>query len=200
MPSLDTKIGDFSAPLASQMKAKQGSPTKDALDDAERRLDQEAASLEAEVKPMSSYEDKLKEAGLTREEAARIIDSVLTKGYYAEEVSITKAIRARFRTRSARDTRRAQDQIEAVRPAFDASYQELLSRQLLAASLEQFGKDKLPHAERRASQEEVEKAFADRLAYVEALPDLALRLLLQKLISFDRKMSILLEEGVVANF
>jgi hypothetical protein len=197
MPIDPAKIGDFSRPVVPRAPA---SPVKEKLDAAEQKFEQEAASLEAEIAPMASYEDKLKEAGLSREEAARIIDAVLTKGHYAEDAQITRTIRARFRTRSARDTRRAQDYLETVRPTFDSSYQEILSRQLLAASLESFGGDKLPFPDRRAGQEEIEKAFQDRLAYVEALPDLALRLLFQKLIKFDRKLSILLEEGVVQTF
>jgi hypothetical protein len=201
MPVDPMKIGDFNTPLVQRPGVKpQSSPVKEKLDAAEAKFDQEAASIEAEVEPLKNYEDKLKEAGLSRDEAARIVDAVLVRGFYEEDAQITKTIKARFRTRSARDTRRAQEHIEIVRPTFDSSYQDLLSRQLLAASLVQFGNEKLPHPEKRASQEDVEKAFQDRLQYVDALPDLTFRLLLMRLIKFDRKMSVLLEEGVIANF
>lgn len=193
----DTRIGDFSRPLAAKTPA---SPVKEALDDAERALSAEVKSVEAELRPMASYEEKLKEAGITREEAARVIDDVLMRGYYAEDVKITRSIRARFRTRNARDIRRAQDQIELARPTYEAHYQEILSRHLLAASLEQFGNDKLRHPDRRASQDDVEKAFADRLSYVDTLSDPALRLLMTKLVAFDRKVSVVLEEGALESF
>jgi hypothetical protein len=195
----EVRIGDFTQPIVPK-QAKGTSPAKDALESAEKRLGAEASSLEEELRPMASYEEKLKEVGVTREQAARVIDAVLMRGYYAEDVQLTKTVKARFRTRNARDIRRAQEYIEAARPAYDAHYQELLGRQLLAASLEQFGNDKLPHPDRRAAEDEVNKAHADRLSFVDTLSDPALRLLMQKLIKFDRKVSAILEETAVENF
>lgn len=177
------------------------SPTKDALDAAEARLDEEASKDEEALKPMASFEDKLKAAGLTKAKAAEIVDAVLLKGHYAETIKVTSTVNVRLRTRNARDVRRAQELLEAQRFTLDSHYSEMWGRILLAASLEAFGKDKFEHPNpRKDTYEVVEKAFQDRLGYVDALPDPALRVLLAKLWKFDNQIAIALEEGTIENF
>ena len=197
----DVRIGDFSRPVVPSPKdTPPASPTKDALDRAEKAIDDEVRRDEESLKPMASYEDRLKEVGVTRGKAAEIIDAVLLKGYYAEDVPITKRIKARFRTRNSRDTKRAQEIIEAQRLSYDIHYNELLSRILLAASLEVFGDEKLPHATRKSSHDETEKMFQERLSYVDNMADPALRILMQRLARFDRMITVVLEEGSIENF
>lgn len=203
MADLDApRIGDFSRPVVDPPKAPtSASPTKDALEAAETRLDAEAMKDEEQLKPLASYEEKLKTAGIDRAKAAEIIDAVLMKGFYAETVKITSTIAARFRTRSARDIRRTNEMLEAQRFTMDAHYAEAYGRLLLAASLEAFGKDKFTHPNGRTdSAEIVEKAFMDRVAYIDGLSDPALRILLQKMWKFDNKVSVVLEEGAIENF
>lgn len=192
----DARIGDFSQSPVGPPR----SPTKDALDSAEKRLDLESKEDEATLKPMLSYEDRLRAVGVTREQAADIIDAVLLKGHWSEVISITKRVQARFRTRGARDTRRAQELIEQQRLTYDRHYNELMSRYLLAASLEAFGEDKLEHAPRKAVADLVEKAYDSRLSYVEGLADPVLRILFNKLFEFDKKVAAVLEEGSIENF
>jgi hypothetical protein len=202
MPSTDdARIGDFSRPVVTPAPAPTVSgPTKDALDRAERGLDLEARKDEAALKPMTSYEDRLKEVGVSREKASTIIDAVLLKGYYAEDVMLTRTIKARFRTRNARDTKRAQEQIETQRLSYDRHYNELLARLLLASSLERFGDDSFTQPPRGAKIDDIEKAFFDRLAYVDSMSDPALRLMMNKLSTFDRMIATVLEEGSIENF
>jgi len=205
MPTTDepTRIGDFSRPVVDAPKktAPPASPTKDALDAAETRLDEDASKDEAALKPLASFEEKLKAAGLTREKAAEIVDGVLLKGFYAETLKITSTVNVRLRTRNARDVKRIQEMLEAQRFTIDSHYSEVWSRLLLAASLESFAKDKFNHANPRTdSFEEVEKSFMERVTYVDALPDPALRVLLAKLWKFDNRISVAIEEGSIENF
>jgi len=195
----DARIGDFTRPVVDPPKTG-ASPTKDALDRAEQNLEDSVQKDEATLKPMISYEERLKEIGVTKAKAAEIIDAVLLKGFYAEDVQITKSIKARFRTRNARDTRRAQEQIEAQRLTYDVHYSEMLARLLLASSLERFGDDKLTHVMKGTKNDDVEKAFFNRMSYVESLSDPAMRLLITKLAKFDRMIGIVLEEGAIENF
>ena len=190
----EVRIGDFSTPAAPS------SPTKEALDKAESRLDADARRDEATLKPMQSFQERLDSVKVTREEAAEIVDSVLLKGYYAKDYAITKTIKARFRTRGARDTRRAQDMLENMRLSISAHYNEMLSRFLLASSLERFGDDKLDHAAKGSNADEHERAFNSRLNYVDNLSDPALRVLFDKLRIFDTMISTVLEEGTIENF
>lgn len=201
----DVRIGDFSKPVAPPPKGKPAdaprSPTKEALDSAEAKLEEAVAQDEAAIKPMASYEEKLKEVGLSRDKAAEIIDAVLLKGFWSEEVKITSRIKARFRTRAARDTRRAHEILEAQRFTIDAHYNETLTRLLLAASLEQFGDDTFKHPSvRKSAEADIEKAFQERVNYIDGLPDPALRILFAKLFAFDRKVAVALEEGSIENF
>lgn len=207
MPTTDdpARIGDFSRPPVDLPKKPAAtpppSPTKDALENAEARLDEEASKDEEALKPMLSFEEKLKTAGLTKAKAAEIVDAVLLKGHYAETVKITSTVNVRLRTRNARDIRRAQEILEAQRFTLDSHYSEMWGRILLAASLESFAKDTFTHPNpRKDKYEDIEKAFQERLAYVDALPDPALRVLLAKLWKFDNQVSIALEEGTIENF
>jgi hypothetical protein len=198
----ELRIGDFSKPVAPGAPAAeaQPSPTKAALDAAEKRLDADASKDEAVLKPMESYEDRLREVGVSKEEAADIIDSVLLKGHYSKEYSITKRIKVKFRTRGARDTKRATDMLESQRLTMASHYNESLGRYLLAASLESFGAEKLDHPGKGATIDDIEKAYASRLSYVENLSDPALRVLMQKLSVFDTMISTVLAEGTIENF
>jgi hypothetical protein len=200
----ETRIGDFSRPVVEPAKGKPpvaASPTKESLENMESRLEEDAQKDEAVLKPMASFEEKLKEAGLTRDKAAEIIDAVLLKGHYAEDIKITARVKTRLRTRNARDTKRAQEILEAQRFTIDTHYSEIWGRLLLAASLESFGDDKFVHPNpRKDAYEVIEKAFQERIAYVDALPDPALRILMQRLFKFDQRVSVALEEGSIENF
>jgi hypothetical protein len=201
MPSPDdVRIGDFTRSTVDPPKPTTGQ-TKEKLEALETQLDAEASKDEAALKPMTSYEERLKEIGIDRAKAAEIIDAVLLKGYYAEDVKITSKIKARLRTRSARDTKRATELLEAQRLTIDTHYNEALTRILLAASLEQFGDDRLPHVQgRKASNEDIEKAFQERITYVDGMSDPAMRVMFAKLAKFDRMVATALEEGSIENF
>lgn len=203
MPTEDVRIGDFTKPVVPPKPAPAPTATgatKDALDAAEQNIAVEAKNVEEDLKPKASYEEKLRQLGITKEEAARIIDAVLVQGFYSEEIALTKSLRVRFRTRSARDTRRAQLFIERERPMYDQHYNELLWRQLLSASLEQIGSDKFEFPTRKDTPDQADKLFEIRFNYVDSMPDPTFRLLLKKLGVFDTKISTVLEEGAVENF
>lgn len=200
-------IGDFSKPVvpppasAPRVAAEPpAGPTKEMLDAAEKELKEEAKAVEAELRPMATYEEQLKTIGVTKEEAAKIVDSVIMKGYWSEEIPLTKSIRIRLRTRNKRDIQRAQDHLENVRPMYDAHYQEQLWEQLAAASLEQFANDKFEHPTRATKAEDVEKMFEVRYMYIKSMAEPAYRLLQYKLAKFDEKIRIVLQEGAIENF
>ncbi len=197
----EVKIGDFSKPIVPPKPTPAATgATKEALDVAERTVAAETKSVEEDLKPKASYEEKLRQLGITKEESARIIDAVLMQGFYSEEIPLTKTLRVRFRTRSARDTRRAQVYIERERPMYDQHYNELLWRQLLSASLEQLGNDKFEFPTRKDTPDHADKLFEIRFNYVDSMPDPTFRLLLKKLGVFDTKISTVLEEGAIENF
>jgi hypothetical protein len=197
----ETRIGDFSKPLVEKPAAAGATgDTKVRLEAAEQNLEAEANTAEAALKPLKSYEERLKEAGVTKEQAAEIIDAVIMKGHWSEPIKITERIKLRLRTRSARDIRRIQDHLEVQRPIYDAHYTEIMGRMSLAASLESLGADKFTFPGKDAKSEEYEAAFQARVNYIENLADPTLRLLFLKLWTFDEKIRVVLSEGVIENF
>ncbi len=205
----DLKIGDFSKPVTPPPSAAPprpapappAPPTKIPTSPDEAALGAEASAVEAELAPMRTYEDTLREASITREEAARVVDSIMEKGFWFEAVQITKSTTARFRTRTSRDRTRAMERIEVARPSFDAHYYDLMNKLLLAASLEAFGKIKFEHPGPGTKSEDVEKAFDSRFSYVDAvMAEPAYALLLRAFLKFDEKVRVVTAEGVVENF
>lgn len=202
----DVRIGDFSKPLVSKTPEKPeekgpASPTRDALLAAESRLEDEASRDEASLKPMERYAKALQEEGIDKTKAAEIVDAVLLKGSWSEDIKITSRVSIRLRTRSARDTKRIHEILEAQRFTIDAHYHEAWLRYQLAASLEKLGPDAFTHPDpRKTTPDAVEKAFQDRVTYVEAMPDPLLRIAFAKLLKFDRKIAVVLEEGAIENF
>ena len=205
MPGKDDPIaiGNFDKPYVERPAATTSttSLTEAALKGAEARLDSDARKDEEQLQPLQTYADRLKEAGIDLVKAAKIVDEILLKGYYAEDIKITKSIKMRLRTRSARDTRRIQDILEAEAPKFDHHYRETLTRLLLAASLERFGDQTLPHPEKNDKSEEIERKFQERIAYLDnQVSDPALRIMFSKLFKFDQMVTVALEEGAIENF
>jgi hypothetical protein len=204
MPGKDDSIaiGDFSKPLVDRPSASAGSsPTEASLRASEARLDSEARKDEEQLQPLQTYADRLKSAGVDLVKAAKIVDEVLLRSFYAEDIQITKTIKMRLRTRTARDTRRIQELLEAANFRFDHHYRESLTRLLLASSLERFGDDKLPHPDKKSSADDIEKMFQERIAYIDnQVSDPALRIMFAKLFKFDQMITIALEEGAIENF
>ena len=209
MPNIDpeeVRIGDFSKESVAPPKANKtmptmpASPAADKLDRVEGLLQAEADETERNIKPLETYEERLKELGVTKEQASKIVDEVLLKGCYTETVPLTSRISAKFRTRLYRDTQRMQNHLESARPTYEAHYNEIIFKYSLAASLEQFAQDRFEHPKKNASGDEIEKSFMTRLTYIENLPDVTLRLLYTKLGKFDNKVRICLEEGAIENF
>lgn len=200
----DLKIGDFTqsvVPAKSASKAAMPPPAKIPVGPDEIALGAEAEAVEAELVPMRTYEDKLRDAGVTREEAAKIVDAIMMRGFWAEDVRITKSVLARLRTRGSMDRTRAINRVEAARPSYDAHYYDLMNKLLLAASLESFGAVKFAHPARDAKPDEVEAAFDARFTYLDAvIADPAYQLLLRAFLRFEDKVRVVTQEGVVENF
>jgi len=221
----EVKIGDFTKPVVSPMQrvaaaaaaasatATSGastvstarpttaaSPEAERLDATEKRLAEQAQETEEALQPKINYEEQLKAAGITKDEAARIVDNLLFKGCYAEEVPLSARVKVAFRTRQARDTARTLTYLEVVRPIYENHVNEVVSKHSLAASLERLGQDRFEFPSKDASTDKVEEAFQTRLTYINGLPDPVLRLLFLKLVKFDEKVRVVLQEGAIENF
>lgn len=209
----DVKIGDFSKPLVDAPKPSDDEPPKppptelkekeapaDKFNAVEEQLEKKAEETEAALEPKLNYEAQLKEHGITLEKAAEIVDDVLFKGHFSEEIKITSRVSVVLRTRQARDTSRTLTYVEIHKPLYENNYAETISKHSLAASLERMGTDRFSFPDRQDGTSKIEDAFQERFAYVNALPDPILRLLFIKMSKFDEKVRVVLQEGAIENF
>lgn len=146
------------------------------------------------------YKEILEEAEISLQKARAIVDDILTKGYYEEDIQITKNSFVTFRTRTHADYRRYLRALEAVTPKFIDEQQEIQLRYFLAASLVAFKGQTFEHPKNKTSENAAEDMFDKRLSWITEQPDTLINLLAIKLNKFDRDIKIVMSEGVVENF
>jgi hypothetical protein len=157
----------------------------------EPTLAEEVGKEEEVLSPGERYRNRLKQAGITLEEAASIYDAILDKGYYEEFIKIRKH-RAVFRTRSYEEQLRVQAALETYQPRMALSQDELVSRYNLAASLYEWQGKALKH--------ETDTDFENVLSLIKRLPQPVVGLLYDGLAKFDRKVMLVFSEGATDSF
>lgn len=153
----------------------------------------DAPPAETPKTPAEVYAERLKDAGISRQEASDIFDDVLTKGYYQETITI-KGRRAILRTRTYDDHVRALSAIEMNAPRFQATQEELQARHNLAASLVEWnGTVYKPGRDH-------EKEFETTMAAVKRFPGPVYAMLVAALVKFDAKMFVVFSDGATESF
>lgn len=155
------------------------------------------------VSPVKDYRKYLEEIGVDVEEASRIVDDIMTKGFYEEAYSVTKLSQVYFRTRTHSDTLRLQAAMQMQRPVYQDNIDELMIRYNMAASLSRFKTQIFQFPNYNSSQtttDHVEKMFDERLRYIERMPSPLFARSSYLLAQFDRKIAAIMREGVAENF
>lgn len=170
----------------SEVKAEAPRPSAPAME-----LD---ADLEVPVEdPKEKYLKDLAALGVTKDQAATIIDAMVFQGFYEEEVQVTKKLKVKFRTRDARAADRLNEVVNKENPQFTTFLYALIANYNLAASLVGYG----PHAFDPSTDEGFEKT----LRYVKSrIPLPVFQLLVTKLSQFDEKLTTIMRDGCVENF
>ncbi|RLI87362.1 MAG: hypothetical protein DRP01_02035 [Archaeoglobales archaeon] len=162
-------------------------PQTEMADDLEQRLVEQIRNIDAA--PELSYEQRLSRLGVGLEEAAKIVDTILSQGHYEREFTIGRRHSVTFRTRGVEDQERLQESIENQVPRYALTVNEMTARHNIAGSLAEFGG-------KRYTADEFKKAYAATgkmsLAVFNAL--------VERLARFDRIMYTVLSEGAVENF
>lgn len=189
------------------MKKKEDEAPPDSMTPPETPEEQEAqdrvqlyAQMQQQMTPIEDYKKYLAELKITEEEAARIVDDMLTKGYYEETFKLSKTRSCKLRTREHRDTIRLQMAMEVQRPLFTDSSNELQARYNMAASLSAYNGEDYYFAEPGDAQEKVDKLFDERLKAVECLPAPVFSVVSMMLAKFDQKILAVMRPGVAENF
>lgn len=155
--------------------------------DLEKRLIEQIRSIDAS--PELSYEQRLSRLGIDLEEAAKIVDAILSQGFYEREFPINRKHVVTLRTREVTDQERLQESVETQVPRYALTVNEMTARHNLAASLAEFNGQ-------RFGRKEFKKAYE----YVGKLPLPVFNALIARLARFDQIMFTVLSEGAVENF
>lgn len=204
----DLRIGDFERPLIPGKSVKEKAPPPAAADEAanpklenaEDAIEQARSAVEKDLAPLERYERALKRVGVSKDEAATIVDTILMQGYWSKEMDLTPRRKVKFRSRLYADTQRFHDYIETIQPKNTAYYNEILFKFSLAASLEKYDDKTFTFPAKLADDRAANALFRERLDFVESLGDPAIRLLYARLAKFDEIVRVVMEEGAAENF
>jgi|MudIll2142460700_1097286.scaffolds.fasta_scaffold00022_26 hypothetical protein len=186
-------------PVAADPPAEMTPPETTGEKTAQARVDL-YTDIQDAMLPVEDYRKYLEEHDISEEDAARIVDDLMTKGYYEEEIPITRRVSMKLRTREQRDVVRVQLAMQVQRPLFQDSMSELVSRYNLAASLAAYNGKEYYFPGPTDSLERVDELFDERLKVVEKLAAAVFSRLTMSLAKFDRKVLAVMREGVAENF
>ena len=175
------------------------SPTKNVANALESTLSKDLEETEDTIARVKSYEEILKDAKISAEEADTIRDAVLLTDVYSEVIQLSDRVSCTFRTRSYSDHVRYNRALERHQPQYISEERDLMLRYYLAASLECFRGTafKFPSTK---DHDAAEEAFEERHQFVMGLSEAVVSLLAQKLDKFDNKVRIVLSKGAVEDF
>lgn len=163
-------------------------------------LEEDVKENKVREQKAQSYLEILKGSDIDVNTAQTIVDDIMTKGYYSEDIQVTKRITATFRTRSHNDFLRFNTALQILNPRFKQEEDELAIRYCLAGSLERFDKTTFDHPVNKTENTEAQKMFDARLDWIENQSERLIALLAVKLRAFDQKVMIVMSEGVAENF
>jgi len=206
------RIGSYSKPGAApqtpstgtqpitEVKKPQETPAKSLVDGAQEEMRRDVSEGKDAAERAKSYDEILSDNDISKSKASAIVDDLLTKGFYQEDIQLTSTAYLTLRTRTHADYRRYLRQVEIDSPRYIDEQHEIQMRYFVAASLVAFKGQEFAHPTHRASATEVEELFKKRLDFIEQLPERVVALISSKLAKFDRVVQIVMSEGVVENF
>jgi len=207
---------DRKAPMVGQFSGPQtNSPRVAPLQRKEEEKDQEEAGEVSEKDIQKSiidakktaeeihkeYLEGLKKVELSVDRARALMDEMLEKGYCTETHNWRQNTKVVIRTRNYQDTLRTQRYLEVESPTYAANVDEIIMRYNTAASLVQYGDHAFEHPEdTEASDEKVERAFDQRLKFVERLPNVVMGKLSTLVHNMDVRVAAVFAEGAPEDF
>lgn len=151
--------------------------------------------------PLERWRAGLKQANVTEDEANRILDDIVTVGFYAKDFKLFHGrIRVQFRTRGSATLRRIADQIDQLRSNDPRVHQQVMARIMLIDSLARYNDTALPHPGPNATSEEVLRAFQTRAAIVDGFGEHIFDALQKALMKFDAQVYAVSSEGDAEGF
>lgn len=194
MVPADAQQSDTAEPQIVDKRPKIDSPTKALSEGVTEDLKDSIERTKGAAEKAKSYEEILAEHDIPLAKAHAIVDAMLEKGFYEDTLAVTKSSSVTFRTRIHADYVRYLRALEVYNPKYVEEQQEIQIRYFLSASLISFKGVSF------SNQEDPEKAFDEKLAWIEKQPERVIHLLAGKLSKFDLQIQIVMSEGIVENF
>ncbi len=192
--------------LGSSVAAKSLAETLAAPQEYNTPEEKEVKDLEEKVEKelprsgVAAWEQQLKDSNISREEAARVLDSIVTRGIYEETYKYGQII-FKLRTRTATDADRVVEMLQEFEPRTTVALQHLVSRINVASSLSSYG-DKVfsftPNSENNRAELDLE--FNTRYQFISNIPQPVFFAITQVLEKFDKKVSLCCDPRSLENF
>jgi hypothetical protein len=151
--------------------------------------------------PIERWRDAIEAAGITEEEADKVLDAVLAQGYYEKAYKVFRGrLTVVLRSRDSAALQRVSDALDAVRTNDLRVHTQTMNRYNLAASLVRYQDKVFKHPAPNADPVERERAFSDRLSFIDSIPAPVLLQLYAVLGKFDSIVFAALSEGAEMGF
>jgi hypothetical protein len=147
------------------------------------------------------YREGLEEAGIPLEKARAILDAVIFKNCYIEDVVLLGRLKVGIRTRVYEDLQRIMHALETEAPAFPVHTDDLVARYNVAASLAYYQDHRFEFPDPgTASLQEITSAFEKRMQFLMSLSTPVVSSLIEAVNKFDRVMATVFAEGAPEDF
>ena len=171
------------------------------LDDEASKLHEMLEQMDAPRRtPQEQWKEELELDGVTPEDAAKILDAVITNGMYEETYRMGKLI-VKMRTRNTSDADRVIEAIQDFKPETNGTLSHLIARMNLAASISTFGEKEFNFTTPNdGNRDQLEVEFTDRYNFLSNIPSQLFFSLTQVLEKFDRRVQLACDPRAIENF
>jgi hypothetical protein len=150
--------------------------------------------------PSEMWRQECELHGLSMSEAAKILDEVMSKGFYEESYRVAGRV-FKLRTRTTVDGDRLIEMLRELRPDNNAVLTHLVARINLASSLSSFGSEVFPHTyPTDDNRPTLDAEWKHRWSYTSSLPQPIFLAVTQTLQNFDEKVSLACDARALENF
>lgn len=150
--------------------------------------------------PLEMWKMECSDNDLDLKDAARILDTVMTNGFYEETYRMAGRV-FKIRTRTTVDGDRLIEMLREIQPRTDAEIAHLASRINLASCLASFADKTFPHTypsdDNRVA---LDLEWKDRWDFISSLPQPVFIALAQTMNRFDTKVRLACDARALENF
>tara|TARA_Y100001970_G_scaffold292759_1_gene435679 strand:+ start:455 stop:1078 length:624 start_codon:yes stop_codon:yes gene_type:complete len=182
--------------------------TEDVSEEPTPEVQEEEETLEALQEAISStystplemWKMECSDNNLDLKDAARILDTVMTNGFYEETYRMAGRV-FKIRTRTTVDGDRLIEMLREIQPRTDAEIAHLASRINLASCLASFADKTFPHTyPSDDNRVELDLEWKDRWDFISSLPQPVFIALAQTMNRFDIKVRLACDARALENF